>query len=387
MPVPVLDTRTLNRTLLARQLLLARVTTPPIEAIDHLVGLQAQVPTSPYIALWSRLEAYDPAVVAEEVLAGRLVRMALMRSTIHLVTVEDALSLRAVMQPVLDAELYRNRTWSVGLEGVDIGPVLDVGRALIEERPRPLRELRAAMAERFPDRDATTLAYTVRNLLPTYQVPPRGAWGRAAEPTLGALDHATGRPMGSDPSPDDAVLRYLAAFGPASVADVAAWSRLTGMRAVLERLRPGLHTFRDEAGRELFDVPDWLLAEADLPAPVRFLPDYDNALLSHDDRSRILPDAFRAITRERGGPSFLVDGFVAGFWRLRRPGARTGAKAGGTAGGTAAGKAGGNARAVIEVEPLARLSGADRAAVEAEAVALLGLLAPDGGDVRFVSPA
>ena len=383
MPVPVLDTRTLNRTLLARQLLLARVTTPPIEVIDHLVGLQAQVPTSPYIALWSRIDAFDPEVVAEDVLAGRLVRMALMRSTIHLVTVEDALSLRAVMQPVLDAELYRNRTWSVGLEGVDVGPVLDFGRALIEERPRPLRELRAAMGERFPDRDATTLAYTVRNLLPTYQVPPRGAWGRVAEPTLGALDHAIGRPMGSDPSPDDAVLRYLAAFGPASVADVTAWSRLTGMRAVLERLRPGLHTFRDEAGRELFDVPDWLLAEADLPAPVRFLPDYDNALLSHDDRSRILPDAFRAITRERGGPSFLVDGFMAGFWRLQRAGATAGA----TTGAKAGGKAGGNARSVIEVEPLARLSGADRAAVEAEAIALLGLLAPDGGDVRFVNPA
>jgi len=366
----VLDTRTLNRTLLARQLLLARVTTPPLQVIEHLVGLQAQVPTSPYIALWSRIEAFDPEAVGADVLEGRLVRMALMRSTIHLVTVEDALSLRAVMQPVLDAELYRNRTWSVGLEGVDLGKVLAVGRALVEERPRPLGELRVAMAERFPANDATTLAYAVRNLLPTYQVPPRGAWGRVAEPALGALDRATGRPMGADPSPDAAVLRYLAAFGPASVADVTAWSRLTGMRAVLDRLRPGLHTFRDEAGRELFDVPDWLFAEADLPAPVRFLPDYDNALLSHDDRSRIVPDAFRVIARDRGGPSFLVDGFMAGFWRLQRPGV----------------KAGGGARAVIEVEPLARLSGADRAPVEAEAVALLGLLAPEGGDVRFVAP-
>jgi hypothetical protein len=372
-PVPVLDTRTLNRTLLARQLLLARVTTPPLEVVEYLVGLQAQVPTSPYVALWSRIGAFDPAAVSEAVLAGRLVRMALMRSTIHLVTVEDALSLRAVMQPVLNAELYRNRTWSAGLEGVDVGPVLAVGRALVEDRPRPLRELRTAMAERFAANDATTLAYAVRNLLPTYQVPPRGAWGRVAEPALGALDHETRRPMGTDPSPDAVVLRYLAAFGPASVADVTAWSRLTGMRAVIERLRPGLQTFRDEAGRELFDVPDWLFAEADLPAPVRFLPDYDNALLSHDDRSRIVPDAFRAIARDRGGPSFLVDGFMAGFWRL----VRGGAKAGG----------GGGARAVIEVQPLARLSGADRAAVEAEAFALLGLLAPVGGDVRFVAPA
>jgi hypothetical protein len=367
----MLHTRTLNRTLLARQLLLARVTTRPLEVIDHLVGLQAQVPTSPYIALWSRLQAFDPAVVSEDVLAGRLVRMALMRSTIHLVTVEDARSLRAVMQPVLDAELYRNRTWSVGLEGVDLGPVLAVGRALVEERPRPLRELRAAMAERFPANDATTLAYAVRNLLPTYQVPPRGAWGRVAEPALGALDHATGRPMGTDPSPDAVVLRYLAAFGPASVADVTAWSRLTGMRAVLERLRAGLHTFRDEAGRELFDVPDWLLAEADVPAPVRFLPDFDNALLSHDDRSRIVPDAFRAIARDRGGPSFLVDGFLAGFWRLQGAGTNGGRRA----------------RATIEVQPLARLSGADRAAVESEAVALLGMLAPEGGGVRFVASA
>src|SRR3990172_5901387 len=158
-PVPVLDTRTLNRTLLARQLLLARVTTPPLQVIEHLVGLQAQVPTSPYIALWSRIESFDPEAVGADVLEGRLVRMALMRSTIHLVTVEDALSLRAVMQPVLDAELYRNRTWSVGLEGVDLGKVLAVGRALVEERPRPLGELRVAMAGRFPANDATTPAY------------------------------------------------------------------------------------------------------------------------------------------------------------------------------------------------------------------------------------
>ena len=184
---------------------------------------------------------------------------------------------------------------------------------------------------------------------------------------LGALDHATGQPMGADPSPDAAVLRYLAAFGPASVADVAAWSRLPGMRVVLERLRPGLRTFRDERGRELFDVPDWLLAEADVPAPVRFLPDYDNALLSHDDRTRIIPEAFRVIAWDRGAASFLVDGFLAGFWRLQR--ARPGT------------------RSVLEVEPLARLSRPERTAVEAEADALLGLLAPEGGSVRFVAPA
>ena len=144
-----------------------------------------------------------------------------MRSTVHLASIDDALAFRPVVQPVLDWELFRNKTWSVGLEGVDLEPVLDLGRRLMEERPRSLAELRVAMAERFPDRDATTLAYACRGRLATLQVPPRGLWATSGQVRLTTLDHWSGRPLGTETAPDAMILRYLAAFGPASTSDVA----------------------------------------------------------------------------------------------------------------------------------------------------------------------
>ncbi len=361
-PSPRLSIRDLNRTLLARQLLLTRVTRPALEVIEHLVGLQAQVPLSPYVGLWSRIDAFEPSDLANLLLERQVVRMALMRSTIHLVSTEDALALRPVVQPVLDWELFRNRTYSVHLEGVDLDPVLDLGRALVHEQPRSLGELREAMAARWPDRDATTLAYTIRNLLPTVQVTPRGVWGARGKARLTTIEGWVGRSPSTDPSPDAAILRYLVAFGPASVADMQAWSRLSGLREAVERLRPQLTTYLDDRGLELFDVPDWLLAEADVPAPVRFLPDYDNVLLSHADRGRIVPEPLRRIVGGRiGRPAFLVDGFLGGFWRLDRAGRGRGA----------------GAATVLRVEPLARLTGPEHEAVEREATSLAAFLAPD----------
>ncbi len=358
-----LSTRDLNRTLLARQLLLARVERPMLEVIEHLVGLQAQVPMSPYLALWSRIRAFDPAELGAMLVDRRVVRMVLMRGTIHLVSIDDALALRPVVQPVLDGELFRNRTYSVGIAGVDLEPVLAFGRALVEARPRTLAELRAAMAERWPDRDAASLAYAIRNLLPTLQVPPRGVWGMPGAPRLTTIEAWTGRSPGSGTAPDATILRYLAAFGPATVADMAAWSRLSGLREAVERLRPQLTVVHDDRGRELFDVPDWLLVEGDVPAPVRFLPDYDNVLLGHADRSRILPDVLHAVGASGiiGRPSFLVDGFLAGFWRLERP----------TRGSS-------DRATTLTVEPLMRLERGQRHAVEAEAADLLTLLVPSG---------
>ena len=230
MTAPVLSTRVLNRTLLARQHLLARATMPALEMIEHLAGLQAQEPKDPYVALWSRLEGFQPAELESLLVERRAVRSVLMRSTVHLASIDDALAFRPVVQPVLDWELFRNKTWSVGLEGVDLEPVLDLGRRLMEERPRSLAELRAAMAERFPDRDATTLAYACRGRLPTLQVPPRGLWATSGQVKLTTLDHWSGRPLGTETAPDAMILRYLAAFGPASTSDVAAWSRLTGLQ-------------------------------------------------------------------------------------------------------------------------------------------------------------
>ncbi len=315
----VLDARALGRATLARQLLLRRSPMSPLEAVRHLVGMQAQVPLNPYLGLWSRLDGFRPDELGQLLLDRQVVRIVVMRGTIHLVTADDCLLLRPLVQPVLDAELARHPDFGPALRGVDMAPVLDFARPLLAERPHTGRQLRAAMAERFPDLDAAALAYACRNHLAFVQVPPRGVWGRSAQVTSTTAEAWLGRPLVTDPSIDDVVLRYLGAFGPATVADVASWSRLTGLREVLERLRPGLRTFRDERGRELFDLPDAPRPDPDTPAPPRFLPEYDNLLLSHADRSRVIPAELRdrdltAVGKIQG--SVLSDGFLCGVWRI-----------------------------------------------------------------------
>ena len=174
-------------------------------------------------------------------------------------------------------------------------------------------------AERFPGLDPAALAHACQMSLAFVQVPPRGLWGRGAQVRSTTAESWLGRPFVADPSIDSVVLRYFAAFGPASVADVTTWCRLTGMRAVVERLRPQLVTFRDERGRELFDLPDAPRPSESTPAPVRFLPEYDNLVLSHDDRSRFFVQADRAALAEGwtiGWGSVLQDGLVRGVWRL-----------------------------------------------------------------------
>ena len=294
---PTLDRRTLNRTTLTRQLLLRRSTMTPLAAVEHLVGLQAQIPLDPYLALWSRLEDFDPDELGRLLTERRVVRGVVIRGTIHLVTADDALVLRPLEQPVLDKELAAHRDHRDHLADLDLRPVLEFAEPLLAERPLTGAELRAALAERFPDLDPAALAYACRNHLALVQVPPRGVWGRTGTIRNTTAQAWLGRPLAEDPSFDEVVLRYLAAFGPALPADAGTWSRLTGMREVFDRLLPRLRTFRDEAGRELYDVPDAPIADPDQPAPARFLPEYDNVLLSHSDRSRFASDEAR---RSRG---------------------------------------------------------------------------------------
>jgi hypothetical protein len=319
--VEVLSRRALNRATLERQLLLRRSPRPALEAVEHLVGLQAQVPLNPYTALWSRLERFRPDELAGLLVERQVVRTVVMRATIHLVSAEDCLLLRPLVQSVLDAELGRHRDFSPALRGVDLDPVLAFARSLLAERPRTGGELRAALEERFPEHQAAALAYACRCLLALVQVPPRGVWGRTAQVSSTTAEAWLGRPLVAEPSIDDVVLRYLGVFGPATVADVATWSRLTGLRAVVERLRPRLQTFRDERGRELFDLPDAPRPDPETPAPPRFLPEYDNVLLSHADRSRFVSDDQRARLGSVDVPvhgSVLSDGVAFGTWRLDR---------------------------------------------------------------------
>ena len=314
----LLGRRALNRATLERQLLLRRTSLSALDAVQHLVGLQAQVPANPYTALWSRLEGFRPEEVSELLLGRQLVRVSVMRGTIHLVTADDCLLLRPLVQPILTAELRRHRDLSPKLDGVDLAPVLAFARPLLEA-PRTGPQLREALAARFPRLDPAALAYACRCQLALVQVPPRGLWGRTGQVTSTTAETWLGHTLVADPSLDDVVLRYLAAFGPASVADVTTWSRLAGLREVVERLRPRLRTFRDERGRELFDVPDAPRPAPDTPAPVRFLPEYDNVLLSHADRSRVISKDDRAALSRAGGVGYgsvLVDGFARAVWRI-----------------------------------------------------------------------
>ena len=315
----VLSRPALNRATLARQLLLERSTWTPLQAVEHLVGMQAQVPHNPYTGLWSRLERFRPESLSELLDRREVVRVGVMRGTIHLVTADDCLLLRPLVQPVFEAQLRRHSQHGPALRDVDLQPVVELAREVLAEKPRSGTELRAIFAERFPGLDPAALAHACQMVLAFVQVPPRGLWGRSAQVRSTTAESWLGRPFAVDPSIDSVVLRYFAAFGPASVADVTTWCRLTGMRAVVERLRPRLVTFRDERGRELFDLADAPRPPERTPAPVRFLPEYDNVLLSHDDRSRFFDPADRAALAEGwtiGWGSVLQDGLVRGIWRL-----------------------------------------------------------------------
>jgi hypothetical protein len=314
---PVLGTRALNRATLARQLLLRRVPRAEMtveEAVEHLLGLQAQNVKPPYYALAARLADFRPeelAALMESRAVGRLVTM---RSTIHTHTADDCLRLRPLVQAARDRELTQFRH---GLTGVDLRRLAEVARDLVEDEPRTMKELREALVGHWPDADPFSLSVAARCSLPLVQVTPRG-WGRSGQVRLTTAEAWFGRPAEPAPAPDGTVRRYLAAFGPALVKDFQTWSGLTRTREVFERLRPELAVFRDERGVELFDLPDAPRPDADVPAPARLLPEFDNLLLSHADRSRVVTVEHRTLTWKgnQAYRTFLVDGFLAGIWRV-----------------------------------------------------------------------
>ncbi|WP_369232341.1 winged helix DNA-binding domain-containing protein [Streptomyces sp. R21] len=312
---PVLTARALNRATLARQHLLARSALSAIDAVAHLLGLQAQNVKPPYYALAARLEGFRPEELSKAMEARDVVRIVTMRSTIHTHTADDALTLRPLVQDARERELGNFRK---GLAGVDLDRLAVLSRELVEEEPRTMKQLREALLVEWPDADPQALAVAARCRLPLVQVTPRGLWGRSGQVALTTVEHWLGRPAQPVPTPDATVLRYLGAFGPASVKDMQTWAGLTRLRDAFERLRPGLVTFRDESGVELFDLPEAPRPDADTPAPPRFLPEFDNLLLSHADRTRVVPADLkgRSWQGNQAYRTLLVDGFLAGLWRL-----------------------------------------------------------------------
>jgi hypothetical protein len=359
-----MDRRSLNRATLARQLLLARADLGVRQAVEHLVGLQAQAPFPPYTGLWSRLAGFDPHELGGLLLDRTVVRVALMRGTVHLVSADDCVALRPLFAERL--ERWLRSSWGKPLAGLDTAEVGAVARRLVEEEPRTTAELGRLLAERWPDRDPQALANAARTALALVQLPPRAVWGRAGQTVVTTAECWLGRPLGGT-SLDAVVLRYLAAFGPASVADVQKWSGLTRLREVVDRLRPRLVVVRGEDGTELYDLPDAPRPDPDTPAPVRFLAEYDNLLLSHADPGRVIAPEHRAGLMTRNGiiPGVvLVDGAVAALYSVRR-----------------AKKA-----AALEIRPFRRLDRQERSAVEAEGGRLLAFSAAGAGthDIRFV---
>jgi hypothetical protein len=367
---PVLGRRALNRALLDRQFLLRRAALPAGSVIEHLVGMQAQVPRDPYVALWSRIDGFRPEELSGLIETRRAVRAtAMMRTTIHLFTADDWLALRPVLQAVAERGFSTGSPFGRRLAGLDVDDVLAAGRALLAERPRTIGELGRLLKERWPDRDATALGYAIRLIIPLVQIPPRGLWGRSGQPVLATAESWLGRSVGSETEPDGLILRYLGAFGPATVMDIQAWCWLTRLSPVVERLRSQLLTFRDERGRELFDLPDAPRPDPETPAPPRFLPTYDNIALSHKDRMRLFGDLgnWTAVgadfNRIFAGGSLLVDGFVLGGWRLERE----------------------RDAATLVITALRPLPAADEPAVLEEGAKLLALVAAGSSthDIRF----
>jgi hypothetical protein len=290
-------------------MLLDRVELPVVDAVGHLVALQAQEQWDPYVALWSRLERFDPHELGGLIERGEVLRGSALRATIHLATADDFVVLRRLAEPAI-ARMFHT---AFGRRlTVDPAEIAGYVRELLSEQPRTRAELRPLLVERWPDQPSDSLT-AIAYMLPVVQAPPRAVWGKG-----GAARWAPAGVPPADPQPEALVRRYLAAFGPASVMDMQNWSGLTKLRAVFERMRDELRVLRGDDGRELFDVPDAPLPDPGTPAPVRFLPQYDNVALGHKDRSRIVPP--RAGELFGGDDGFwsavLIDGFVRGSWRL-----------------------------------------------------------------------
>ncbi len=370
-PVPTLTLRELNRALLARQMLLERATLDTVSAIERLAALQAQWAPSPYVALWSRLVDFKRERLWSAIEDARVIRARLMRGTLHLVSARDFYA-----YAVATADLDRG-PWNRVQVGRGVEPK-EVARLAVAfaKTPRAKEDVVAHSTERVG-----SLGGPYRWLIWRFvsahadlvSAPPGGRWdyGGTDAPYVAARHWIKG---GARPSEEDAtrllVRRYLAAFGPASLADIAKFAGLVParVRPVLEALAPSLRLFTDEQKRVLYDLPKAPRPDADTPAPLRFLPRYDEMLIAYQHRDRVIAAAHRPKVYSNNAiveAALLVDGMVAGTWGLERTVRKS--------------------EAIVRVRPFGKLAAKDRAAAVAEGERLARFMAPEARThgVRF----
>lgn len=299
-------------------MLLTRKKTSLPKAVEQLVGVQAQMPKPSFIGLWSRLQGATRDAIADLLRDRTLVRATTMRGTLHVMTAADYLALRTCLQADFDRGL--KAILRARLDGIDIARIVEISSKHFTS-PRTFDEARKHLQTFFPKLDERAMGYAVRLTLPLVQVPTDDHWAYPAQASFMAAEKWLKRKPAANDGPDALVLRYLAAYGPASVTDAQAWLGMQGLKPVFERLRPTLTSLAaGPRGAELFDLPGAPRPDPDEPAPVRFLPDWDNILIGRADerlvaakhRSAVFQPGLRVLA------TFLIDGMVAGTWRIDR---------------------------------------------------------------------
>jgi len=358
----VLTLRALNRAMLARQMLLARQRVPVVTAIERLAALQAQWAPSPYIALWSRLVAFERQRLWKEIENARVIRARLMRGTLHLVSARDFYAFAVATQDLQRGAWNRLQ---IG-QGVDPKVVARVATAFAK-RPRAKEEVLAHLGERV-GKLGEDFGWLIWRFVSAHadlvSAPPGGRWdyGGTDAPYVAARHWMKGN--GSRPTEDAAlehlVRRSLAAFGPLTLVDIAKFAGQVParIRPALERLAPALATFADEQRRTLYDLRGAPHPSAETAAPVRFLPRYDELLIAYQHRDRVMPERHRGNVYSKNAiveAVVMVDGFGAGIWALERT----------------------KTDAIVRVRPFSKLAPKDKTEVLAEGEQLARFMAPE----------
>ena len=354
MSAPPATLRSLNRALLARQLLLKREKASVVDAVERLLAVQAQLARPPYLALWTRLQGFHREDLTRALVARTLVRATSLRGTIHLTSAADFLRFRATIQPGLDkglASILKDR-----LDGADLEAVLVAGREFFDA-PHTFDALRDHFLKAFPKLDTRAIAYCTRLRMPTVQVPDDSPWGFPGQADFIAAERWLKKKPSAKAEAAALVTRYLAAYGPASIADAQAWLGLHDLKPVFTALAKTLTTIPGLKKGELFDLPDAPRPPEDTSAPLRFLPDYDSAVVARAD-GRIVPTEHRTkvfLSALRVAPVVLVDGFAAATWKVERK----------------------KDVATLTVTPFGKLSASTKADIEREGTTLVKFVEPD----------